>query len=403
MAATQGAAQFEIERSGLEPGGATHDAALAAARADGRLRMPDMTATRALDEIHASAIANGASDIHLEPLDSGGRVRERVDGTLRVVRSCGPDLFAQLVARAKLLAGMDIADRRTPQDGRYAIEGAARRVESRVSCMPTIAGEKVVLRLLDHHADVPALTDLGMPLESVPAFRSCIHAPHGFVVVCGPTGSGKTTTLYASLRDRNRSSDNLCTVEDPVEIRLPGVAQVQTNARAGVTFASALRGFLRQDPDVVMIGEMRDEETAGAAAAASLSGQLILTSLHAKDSFAAVRRLVELGVAPHSLAAGLTAVLSQRLLRRTCAACFGRAGGCASCYGAGFAGRVPVFETLLLDDTMRALIADGASAAILAAHAKQGGFRPMHMHAQERIAANLTNAEEVRRVLGDCA
>ncbi len=385
------------------------------------LNRPDEApAIRALDDIHALAVQSGASDIHVEPLHAGGRVRLRVDGILWQATELPSQLHGQVTSRIKLLAGMDIADRRAPQDGRYTFEQQDRSIDARVSSMPTLVGEKLAIRLLDHRARVPRLQDLGMPERSLQRFRRNVHAPHGFVIVSGPTGSGKTTTLYAAMSERNVDSQNLCSVEDPVEVRIPGICQVQTNARAGVTFAVALRAFLRQDPNVIMVGEMRDEETAAVAASAALSGQLVVTSLHANDAPRTVDRLVELGVSRHTIAAGLTAVVAQRLVRRLCVRCrvplpvggekareFGfregaqvyRAEGCTHCRGTGYSGRTAIFECLFLDDPMRALIAEGAAGATLAERAALHGYEPMLADALRRAALGETSLDEIRRVL----
>lgn len=378
-------------------------------------------AVRALDDIHNVALAHNASDIHVEPTRGGGRVRHRVDGILIESKNLTGELYAQVVSRMKLLAGMDIADRRQPQDGRYAIERKQHTVDARVSSMPTILGEKLVVRLLDHQKHVPTLESLGMPDGALERFRRVVHAPHGFVVACGPTGSGKTTTLYAALSERNTDSQNLCSIEDPVEVRIPGVAQVQVNPRAGVTFASALRAFLRQDPNVIMVGEMRDDETAAVAASASLSGQLVLTTLHSNDAPKAVDRLVELGVSPHTIAAGLTAIVAQRLVRRLCRACrepfevssalareFGmqsnglyayRAVGCEACSNCGYAGRLAIFECMFIDDAMRRVIAHDHSSIAFAHAARESGYEPMLADGMRRVLAGDTTLEELRRVL----
>jgi general secretion pathway protein E len=376
-------------------------------------------AIRAVDELHGIALRDGASDIHLEPGHGGGRVRQRVDGILHETRRLGPELFTQVVSRIKLLAAMDIADRRQPQDGRYQIEMHGRRVDARVSSVPTLDGERLAIRLLDMQARVPMLEQLGMPLALLRRYRALIHEPHGFVVVCGPTGSGKTTTLYASLAERNVEAQHLCTIEDPVEVRLLGVAQVQVNARAGLTFPTALRSFLRQDPNVIMVGEMRDAETAGVAMSAALSGQLVLTSLHASDAPRTVERLVELGLHRHAVAAGLTAVLAQRLVRRLCRACrvprraqhddealhlepgalIYEARGCERCGGTGYHGRTGIFELIAVDAETCAAIADGASPARLAEIARKHGYERMSLSGAAEVMQGTTSVEELRRVL----
>jgi type IV pilus assembly protein PilB len=380
----------------------------------------DAPAVRALDDIHDRALERSASDIHVEPTQNGGRVRQRVDGILLEAGLLTPELYAQVITRMKLLAGMDIADRRQPQDGRYAIERNGRSVDARVSSVPTILGEKLVVRLLDHQARVPTLNSLGVPNSLMNRFQRVLHAPHGFVIACGPTGSGKTTTLYAAMSERNLDSQNICSVEDPVEVRIPGIAQIQVNARAGVTFASALRAFLRQDPNVIMVGEIRDEETAAVAASAALSGQLVLATLHSSDAPKAVERLVELGVARHTIAAGLSAVVAQRLVRRLCEVCrlpyrvsrqvarefsiedgltVYRADGCDACSGTGYVGRSAVFECLFIDDELRRLIACGPSSVAIADRARECGYQPMIVDGIRRAVSGETTLDELRRVL----
>jgi type II secretory ATPase GspE/PulE/Tfp pilus assembly ATPase PilB-like protein len=377
-------------------------------------------AVRAVDELHARAISLGASDIHIEPASDGGRVRLRVDGVLREIGRLAPELFRQVVSRVKLLAAMDIADRRQPQDGRYQIDAQQRCVDARVSSMPTIDGEKLVVRLLDMRARVPDLEQLGMPPALLARYRGSIHCAHGFVVVSGPTGSGKTTTLYASLAERNLEGQHLCTIEDPVEIRIGGVAQAQVNPRAGLTFASALRAVLRQDPNVIMVGEIRDAETAGVAMSAALSGQLVLASLHASDALRTVERLVELGLERGALAAGLSGILAQRLVRTLCAACrrpcsidagsamlleiecdarVYEARGCTACGGSGYMGRTGVFEFLTVDEPLCAAIASVAAPAIFAEIGRSSGYRPMRAEAASLLLAGTTSVDEVRRVL----
>ena len=383
-------------------------------------RNDEAPAVRALDAIHANAIESGVSDVHVEPLPSGGRVRQRRDGVLFETGSLPPELFAQVVSRIKLLAGMDIADRRQPQDGRYAIESQGRSVDVRVNSMPTILGEKLVVRLLDYNANLPSLQTLGMSERHLCEFRKRLYAPHGFVVVCGPTGSGKTTTLYAAMAERNTDSQNVCSVEDPVEIRIPGITQVQVNPKAGVTFATALRAFLRQDPNVIMVGEIRDDETAGVASAASLSGQLVLATLHANDGLKTIDRLLELGVSRHAVSAGLSAVIAQRLVRRLCLHCrvahevssaqakaFGlqersivyRASGCALCRGTGYVGRTAIFECLFVDDAMRAAIWERASSLSLRDTAARMGYQPMIVDGLRHVSVGNTSLEELHRVL----
>lgn len=379
----------------------------------------DAPAVRAADEIFEAAIKNRASDVHLEPWHGAGRVRERVDGMLRESRRIGEPLFAQLVSRIKLLAGMDIADRRLPQDGRYTIERCGRVFDVRVSSMPTIEGERLALRLLESHPQIPSLEELGMPAVVAARFRQLVCAPTGFVIVCGPTGSGKTTTLYAALNERNAQVQHLCSVEDPVEACLPGVAQVQVNLRAGLDFPNALRAFLRQDPNAIAIGEMRDPATAAVAVAAALSGQLVCTTLHGSDALRAVDRLLELGVSSRACANAITGIVGQRLVRQLCPECKESAPagcdgaflaiapaatlawprGCARCLGTGYWGRSGIFELAVFDAALREAVECNVPPASRREIAIGGGYEPMTLCARELVLRGETSLPEVARVL----
>jgi type IV pilus assembly protein PilB len=379
----------------------------------------DAPAVRAVDSVFERAAAAHASDVHVEPLAAGGRVRMRVDGILRELETLRAELLPAFVSRVKLLAGMDIADRRSPQDGRFGIPFEQREIDARVASVPTVDGEKLVVRLLDRYASAPDLAALGMAPALLERYRAAAGAPWGFVLVSGPTGSGKTTTLYASLAELDARSRNVCAVEDPVEMRLPGVSQVQVNVRAGLTFPLVLRAFMRQDPNVVMVGEMRDGETAAVAVSAALAGQLVFTTLHANDAPRTIDRLVELGVARHSLAAALTAVLAQRLVRALCERCRVReaippalraalasphdawfvAGGCRACAGSGYLGRTGVYELMEIDDATRDAIATGASSVQIAQLAARTGYRPMREDALAKVLAGVTSFEELTRVV----
>jgi type IV pilus assembly protein PilB len=389
------------------------------APAGGAERGGDAPAVRAVDLVLARAVAAHASDIHVEPAAGGGRVRLRVDGILRELEPIPADVFPSFVSRVKLLAGMDIADRRQPQDGRYGVPFEGRAIDARVASLPTVDGEKVVIRLLDHYAAAPDLAALGMVPEMLERYRAAVSAPWGFVVVSGPTGSGKTTTLYASLAQLDTATRNVCAVEDPVEMRLRGVAQVQVNPRAGLTFPTVLRAFMRQDPNAIMVGEMRDAETAAVAVSAALAGQIVFTTLHANDAPRTIDRLVELGVARHSLAAALSAVVAQRLVRRLCEQCRVRepipaavrrvlateldawyaARGCRACAGSGYAGRTGVYELLLVDDAIRDAIATGASSVQVAQLAARAGYRPMLADASAKLLVGDTSFAELCRVV----
>ena len=384
-----------------------------------RGRDGDAPAVRAVELVFARAIAAHASDIHVEPCAAGGRVRLRVDGILRELETIPSELFPAFSSRLKLVAGMDIADRRQPQDGRCGIPFEQREIDARVASVPTIDGEKIVVRLLDRYAAAPDLATLGMPAEMLQRYRSAVHAPWGFVLATGPTGSGKTTTLYASLAELDARSRNVCSVEDPIEMRLGSVTQVQVNMRAGLTFPLVVRAFMRQDPDVVMVGEMRDGETAAVAVSAALAGQVVFTTLHANDAPRTIDRLVELGVARHSLAAALTAVVAQRLVRTLCEQCRVReripaqlretlrtahdtwyaAGGCRACGGTGYLGRTGVYELMDVDDATRDAIATGASSVHVAQLAARTGYRPMRDDALAKVLAGTTSFDELTRVV----
>ena len=373
------------------------------------------------------AYAAGASDIHLEASAGGLRARMRVDGTLASAADPPPSLGRAVVSRVKLLAELDIAERRRPQDGRIRVRLEARELDLRVSTVPTMFGESVVLRLLDHGGRPVALTDLGMPDGVRAEVATLARRSHGMLLVTGPTGSGKTTTLYACLRTRDGASEKLVTVEDPVEYQLPGVTQVPVHGAAGVTFAAALRSILRQDPDVVMVGEMRDTETADVAVRAALTGHLVFSTLHTNDAVGAIPRLLDLGVPPYLVAATLDGVLAQRLVRRVCDACrtaytpppelvaglapgnddaspraagpFVRGVGCPACRGTGYRGRVGLYEWLPVTATLKDVIAGGASREALRTAARSAGLRALREDAWATASAGLTTLEEVSRVV----
>lgn len=357
-------------------------------------------AIRVVDEIQENAVRSAASDVHLEPFEGGGRIRHRIDGRLRVVRTLEAEIYSQVVARIKILAGLDVADRRQPQDGRYTFYDEGHSVDVRVCSMATIGGERTVLRFFDSRTQKPVLEALGMDFETLGRSRALVQSPHGFVVVCGPTGSGKTTTLYAALRERRSDQEHLCTIEDPVEMRLSGVAQVQVNTRAGLTFSRALRAVLRADPNVVMIGEMRDCETADVAISAALAGQLVLASLHSFDAVRAVERLLDLKIARHAVAAALTGIISQRLVRTACSYC-GANGGCEACAGTGYIGRTGIFECVVLSEELREAIGTGASPGEMRRLIERDAGGTLERDAMRHVMAGRTTANEVARVLGE--
>jgi type II secretory ATPase GspE/PulE/Tfp pilus assembly ATPase PilB-like protein len=374
-----------------------------------------------VDHVLERAATAGASDVHVEPAGDRLLVRIRVDGVLRELIELPPHAGAALGSRLKVMADLDIAVKRRPQDGRAVVRLGDRELALRVSTLPSVTGEKTVVRILDPANAERNLGDLGMGEVTARSFRELLERAHGVVLVTGPTGSGKTTTLYAALGRLDRATRNVVTLEDPVEYRLRGLTQVQVHRKAGLGFASALRSVLRQDPDVIMVGELRDRETAETAMAAALTGHLVLSTLHTNDAPSAVSRLMDMGAPGWLISAGLIGVLAQRLARRLCRHCasvraadaaelaalglpassvpVGRAHGCARCHGSGYSGRVGIFELLVLEPGIRERItgkpgADGIREAALAA-----GMVPLAHDAWDKVRAGETTIEEVRPFL----
>ncbi len=359
----------------------------------------DAPIIRLLNALLTQAARDGASDIHIEPYERHSAVRFRVDGTLREVVQPNRALHAALISRLKIMADLDIAEKRLPQDGRISLRIGTRAVDVRVSTLPNAHGERAVLRLLDKSGSRLSLASVGMKGETLSRFENLIAQPHGIVLVTGPTGSGKTTTLYAALGTLDASTVNIMTVEDPIEYELPGVGQTQVNPKIDLDFAKALRAILRQDPDVIMIGEIRDFETAQIAIQASLTGHLVLATLHTNDAASAVTRLTDMGVEPFLLSSSLLGVLAQRLVRKLCSHCHGA--GCAECGSTGYSGRTGVFELLVTDEPMRELIHGQASEADVRANAMAGGMTLMREDGEALVAAGITSREELVRVTRD--
>ena len=359
----------------------------------------DAPIIRLLNALLTQAARDGASDIHIEPYERHSSVRFRVDGDLREVVQPHRALHAALISRLKIMADLDIAEKRLPQDGRISLRLGQRAIDVRVSTLPSAHGERAVLRLLDKSESQLSLPGLGMEGDTLTRLQRLIAQPHGIILVTGPTGSGKTTTLYAALQQLDTQTRNILTVEDPVEYELPGVGQTQVNPRIDLTFAKALRAILRQDPDVIMIGEIRDYETAQIAIQASLTGHLVVATLHTNDAPSAVTRLIDMGVEPFLLSSSLLGVLAQRLLRRLCTHCQGQ--GCEACHHSGYHGRTGIFELLTTDDELRALIHAQASEADLRACAQRHGMRLMREDGERLVAQGLTSREELLRVTRD--
>ncbi len=340
--------------------------------------------SRLVDDLVADGISAGASDVHIEPEEQGIAVRHRIDGVLRPVRTLPLALARPLVSRIKIISGLDIADRLRPQDGRarIAVDGAA--VDLRVSTLPASRGEKVVIRILDRRSALRSLDAMGFNPEEYARIETLLDCREGLILVTGPTGSGKTTTLYAALQRLQQRSVNIVTVEDPIEYRIPGIVQVQVHERAGLTFASALRSIMRQDPDVLLVGEIRDRETAEIAIQASLTGHLVLSTLHTNDAASAVTRLVDFGVAPYKIATAVKGVVAQRLVRRWA--------------GDGFQGRLAIVEVLVSTPEFERRVAAGDPVERLAEAARQGGMRSLWDSGTAHVRAGNTTIEELRRV-----
>ncbi len=383
----------------------------------------DAPIVRLINALLSQAVREGVSDIHIEAFETRSVVRFRLDGVLRDIVEPQQVLHGVIVSRIKIMARLDIAEKRMPQDGRITLRIAGRPVDVRVSTLPTGHGERVVMRLLDKQAGRLNLTGLGMADATLATLDHLIHQPHGIILVTGPTGSGKTTTLYAALSQLDAKRFNIVTVEDPIEYDLDGIGQTQVNPKIELSFARALRAILRQDPDIIMIGEIRDLETAQIAVQASLTGHLVLATLHTNDAVGAVTRLVDMGVEPFLVASSLLGVLAQRLVRKLCPDCR-RAhtpdttetqllemsaadartlqvyapAGCPACGHTGYQGRTGVYELLPVDDALRTLIHDGSSEGRLRDHARTLGMLNLRQDGLRWVRAGMTSLEEILRV-----
>ncbi|MCP5144787.1 MAG: type II secretion system ATPase GspE [Gammaproteobacteria bacterium] len=382
----------------------------------------DTPIIRFINAVLAEAIRDNASDIHIEPFERRLLVRMRIDGILHEIMTPPPAIAPLLVSRIKIMAKLDIAEKRLPQDGRISLRIANRPVDVRVSTMPAGHGERIVLRLLDKRAGRLELDQIGMDPDTLAALDQIIHLPHGIFLVTGPTGSGKTTTLYAALGRLNDATRNIMTVEDPIEYYIDGIAQSQVNLRTDMTFARGLRAMLRQDPDVVMVGEVRDLETAEIAIQASLTGHMVFSTLHTNTAIGAITRLRDMGTEPFLLSSSLAGVLAQRLIRLLCPQCKtattlpeaearalgvpelsghavydANANGCAHCNGIGYKGRTAIYELIHVDDTLRGLIHDGAAEAVMAGHVRQTS-PSLTAVGVRKIVDGLTSPAELLRV-----
>jgi type IV pilus assembly protein PilB len=388
----------------------------------------DAPLVRLVNSIIFQAAEDGASDVHFVPQEDSLVVRLRIDGVLHEVQRIPKRMMAGVTTRLKVLAKLDIAERRKPQDGRISLNAAAagRMMDIRVATLPTVEGESVVMRLLDKSKKAPTLEELGLSDEMREQLLTIVHRPTGALLVTGPTGSGKSTTLYASLSEINKPEINIITVEDPVEYRLGGINQVQINQRAGLTFAAALRSILRSDPDVVMVGEIRDAETAKISIEAALTGHLVLSTLHTNDAPGALTRLNEMGVEPFLTGSAVTGVLAQRLARKLCTHCcemyqpsvdelikarvspdvaasadgmvFYRKKGCPRCSQTGYKGRIGVYQLLTMTEQLETLAAEKASREEIERAAMEEGMRTLWDDGLSKVAAGLTSVEELARI-----
>ena len=352
-----------------------------------------------VDHLISTAMDNRASDIHIETLGAGSRVRLRVDGQLATATELPPGTHRAAISRVKIMAGLDISVRRRPQDGGFTVRRGNAELTVRVSTIPTQRGEKAVLRLLDP-GDAPAdLSSLGMSAHDLARLRQILERRQGAFLAAGPTGCGKTTTLSGAVAELSRARINIVTLEDPIEYRFPGVAQMEIDKKAGVDFPAGLRAILRQDPDVILVGEIRDRETAEIAMSAAVTGHLVLTTIHTVDAPSAVVRLLEMGVPPFLVAGGLAGVVAQRLVRRLCSRCGGRGSSeCAVCTN-GYRGRSGVFEVLVVDDDIRTAISTGASITSLRTLARRGGMNPMARDAMRQVAQGVTTPHEAGQIM----
>ncbi len=379
---------------------------------------------RLVNYILLAAIKKGASDIHVEPYEKMFRVRFRIDGVLYEEHAPPLKLKNAIVSRLKIMSNLDIAERRLPQDGRIKLKlGKGKEMDFRVSVLPTLYGEKTVLRLLDKSNLQLDMTKLGFEAEPLADFKDAIHQPYGMVLVTGPTGSGKTTTLYSALAELNKIQDNISTAEDPVEFNLPGINQVQMHEEIGLNFAASLRSFLRQDPDIIMVGEIRDYETAEIAVKAALTGHMVLSTLHTNDAPSTINRLLNMGVEPFLVTSSVNLIVAQRLARKVCMDCrtqvdgnpqglidlgvspedaksmrLYKGVGCRTCNNTGYKGRIALYEVMVMGDVLKDLVLQGASAAELKAEAIRLGMATLRMAGINKLAEGTTTMEEVLRV-----
>ena len=383
----------------------------------------DSPVIRLVNLMFSQAVRDKASDIHIEPYQNSLKIRQRLDGILYDMLSPPKHVQSALISRIKVMANLNIAEKRLPQDGRIELKVGNKEVDIRVSTLPTAFGERVVLRLLDKSSVLLSLTDLGMPDDRFAPFQEQIQAAHGIVLVTGPTGSGKTTTLYAALTSINKTDINIITVEDPIEYRINGIGQVQVNPKIDLTFASGLRSIVRQDPDVILVGEIRDSETAQIAIQSALTGHLVFSTLHTNDSASAITRLIDMGIEPFLIASSINAILAQRLVRIICSHCkesyipdpdaikklglsneemegkvVYRGKGCAKCHHTGYKGRCGIFELLIMNQRMKHLVLTTANSNDIKEQGIKNGMITLRRDGADKVFNGITTIEEVFRV-----
>ena len=355
----------------------------------------EVQAVKFVNDLLELAVKKNASDIHIEPLEEVTRVRLRIDGLLCTAVEVLRSNHSAIVSRIKIICGMDIAEKRLPQDGRVEVEVSGSKVDLRVSTLPVINGEKVVIRLLEKSQKLLELEALNFSESNLKIYKQLISSPHGIILLTGPTGSGKSTTLYATLQELNDETKNIITIEDPVERTIAGINQIAVNNKAGLNFATGLRSIVRQDPNIIMVGEIRDGETAKIAVQAALTGHLVFSTLHTNNAIGAVTRLLDIGIEPFLLAAALRGVVAQRLVRTICHYC---ESGCEHCNFTGYKGRIAVQEVLQITPKLQKLITQGAEESVLFEAARENGFTTLREDCLAKVQAGQTTLEEYYRV-----
>lgn len=375
---------------------------------------------RLINSLIRQALKMGASDIHIEPFENRIRVRVRIDGDLQEILTPSKHTQSAIVTRVKIIAGMNIAEKRIPQDGRIEMKIDDSLIDLRISVLPTVYGEKIVMRLLDRDNFLKTKKELGFTERNMEIFDSILDAPNGVILVTGPTGSGKTTTLYAALNEINKINKNIITVEDPVEYKIEGINQVQVNTKSGLHFSTGLRSILRQDPDIIMVGEIRDEETAEIAVRAAITGHLVISTLHTNDAPSTIMRLQDMGIKPFLVAASIRGIVAQRLVKKVCTNCkieqeaseyeknllevdgkliLHKGKGCPKCYYTGYSGRIAIHEILKVDKAVREAITSGGSIDEITQAAKKGGMKTLKDNCKELVLLGVTTVEEYSQVV----